>query len=103
MLQVFHIDIAKVDQDVAYVASASEACCKCFRGFLRAFVQNVFLSEMYVARVFYLDVAHVSHICCKSIFKMFQMFQSYVAISVFMLQVVRDVAYVSHTCCKSIL
>jgi hypothetical protein len=36
----------------------------------------------------YLDVAYVSHICCKSIFDMFQLFQSYVVISVFMLQVV---------------
>ena len=36
-----------------------------------------------VASVFYLDVAHVSQICCS----MFEMFQSYVAISVFMLQV----------------
>jgi hypothetical protein len=28
MLQMFHMDIAKVDQDVASVASVSEACCK---------------------------------------------------------------------------
>ena len=32
-----------------------------------------------------MDVAYVSHICCKS---MFEMFQSYIVISVFILQVV---------------
>jgi hypothetical protein len=37
---------------------------------------------------FDLDVAYVSHICCKSMFEMFQPFQSYVEIRVFMLQVV---------------
>jgi hypothetical protein len=26
MLQVFHMDVVKVDRDVAYVASVSEAC-----------------------------------------------------------------------------
>jgi hypothetical protein len=47
-----------------------------------------YLFQTYVASVFYLDVAHVSHLCCKSIFKIFQLFQSYVVISVFMLQFV---------------
>ena len=28
MLQVFHMDVAKVDHDVAYAASVLEACCK---------------------------------------------------------------------------
>jgi hypothetical protein len=28
MLQVFHLDVAKLDRDVLYVASVSEACCK---------------------------------------------------------------------------
>ena len=79
MLQVFHMDIAKVDRDVAYVASVSEACCKCL-------FKMFYLFQTYVASAFYLHVAHVSHLCCKSTFEMFQLFQSYVAISVFMLQ-----------------
>jgi len=37
MLHVFHMDVAKVDRDVAYVGSISEACCKCFGGMLHAF------------------------------------------------------------------
>jgi hypothetical protein len=70
-------------------------CCKYFRGILQAFVQNVYLFQTYVASIFYLNIAYVSffirccicsHICCKSMFEMFQLFQSYVAISVFILQ-----------------
>jgi hypothetical protein len=40
------------------------------------------LFQTYVASVFYLDAAYVSHLCCESMFEMFQLFQSYVAISV---------------------
>jgi hypothetical protein len=42
-----------------------------------------------------LNVAYVLHMSCKSMFEMFQLFQSYVAISVFMLQV----ASVLSGCC----
>jgi hypothetical protein len=85
MLQVFHIDVAKVDRDVAYVASVSEACCKYFNDILQAFVQNVSSVSDLCCKRFYLDVAHASHICYKSMFEMLQLFQSYVAITVFML------------------
>jgi hypothetical protein len=47
---VFHMNVARVDRDVTYVASVSEACFKCFRGILQVFVQNI---------SFVLDV------CCK--------------------------------------
>jgi hypothetical protein len=52
-------------------------------------------------RVFYLDIAYVAlaiHICCKCMFQMFQLFQTYI---VSVLSV--DVAYVAvpiHICCK---
>jgi hypothetical protein len=52
---------------------------------------------------FYLNVAYVSHICCKSMFEMFHLFQSYVTISVFMLHVgsiLSGCCIVSHVCCK---
>jgi hypothetical protein len=29
MLQVVHMDATKIDRHVAYIASVSEACCKC--------------------------------------------------------------------------
>ena len=75
---MLHLDVAKVDQDVAYfayVASVSDKCCK------RLF-KMFHLFRTYVCKRFDLDDAYVSHICCTG---MFQMFQSYVAVSVFML------------------
>ena len=74
MLQVFHIDVAKVDRDIAYVAIVSEAYCKCFKDILQAFVQNVSSVSDICWKRFYLDAAHISHICCKSMFKIFQLF-----------------------------
>jgi hypothetical protein len=47
MLQVFYMDVAKVDRDVA---SVSEVCCKCFRDMWQASIQNV---------------SSVSDVCCK--------------------------------------
>ena len=52
---MFHMDVAKVDRDVAYVASVSEACCK------RLF-KMFHLCQTYVPSTFDLDVAYVSHI-----------------------------------------
>ena len=66
MLQVFYMDVAKLDCDVA---SVSEACCKCFKGILQAFVQNISSVSDVCCKRFYLDVAHLSHICCKSMFE----------------------------------
>ena len=64
---MFHMDIAKVDRDVAYVESVSEACYKYLLKMFHRF-------RTYVASVLYLDVTHVSHICCKSTFEIFQCF-----------------------------
>jgi hypothetical protein len=50
-----------------HVAAVSEACYK------RLF-KIFYLFQMYVTSVFYLDVAYVSHISCKSMFEMFQLF-----------------------------
>jgi hypothetical protein len=63
-----------------------------FIGMLQAFVQYVSSVLDICCKRFDLDVAHVSHICCYS---MFHMFQFYVAASVFMLQV----ASVLSRCC----
>ena len=105
---MLYIDIAKVDRDVAHFVMAIHVCFKCMFQMFQLFQMNVasvfiwmlhiharskhmfqvFSGVSYVClRVFHLDVAYVSHICCKSMFEMFQLFQSYVAISVFMLQV----------------
>jgi hypothetical protein len=52
MFQVFHMDVVKVDRDVAYVVVVAHVCCKHL--FFQTFVASV-----------YMDVAYVSHICCK--------------------------------------
>jgi hypothetical protein len=43
------------------------------------------LFQTYIASVCYLSVAHVSHLCYKSMFEILQLFQSYVGVSVFVL------------------
>jgi hypothetical protein len=59
MLQLFHMDVAKADRDVAYVAIVVHACCK-----LLFSMFHLFFSDGCCECV-YLDVAYVSHICCK--------------------------------------
>jgi hypothetical protein len=68
MLQLFHADVTKVDRDVEYVAMVVHVCCQgLFSTFHLCF-------WMYVASVFYLDVAYVSHICCKCFIWILHMF-----------------------------
>jgi hypothetical protein len=78
---------------LVFQMNVTSVCSKyfiCFRRMLQAF---------------WLDVAYVSHIYCKSMFQMFHLFQSYVAISVFskLQMFYLDVTYVAvaiHVCCK---
>jgi hypothetical protein len=59
MLQVFQMDVVKIDRDVTYVAMIVHLCCK---GLLPMF-SSVFWDVC--CKCIYLDVAYVSHICCK--------------------------------------
>jgi hypothetical protein len=80
---------------VSSVSDVSEICCNCFIWMLQVFerfVQNISSIPDICCKRSNLDVAYVLHICCNY---MFQIFQSYVAISVFMLQV----ASVLSGCC----
>jgi hypothetical protein len=52
MFHVFYTDVAKVDQDAAYIAKVLHVCCMCF----------------------YFDVTYISHICCKYFIWMLRMF-----------------------------
>jgi hypothetical protein len=54
---MFHIYVAKLDRDVAYIAIVIHVCCN--------LLFSMFHISIYVATVFILDVAHVLHICCK--------------------------------------
>jgi hypothetical protein len=62
---MLHMDVAKVDWDVTYVASVSNECCKHLFKIFHLF-------QAYVCKRFNLDIAYVSHICCKSMFQIFQ-------------------------------
>jgi hypothetical protein len=68
MLHMFsHIFL---QQYVPNVLALSVLCCaKCF----------------FMLQLFYLDVAYVSHTCCKHMSQIFYLFQMYVALECFML------------------
>jgi hypothetical protein len=68
MLQLFHADVAKVDRDVAYIAMVVHVCCKCMLTMFHL------CFRMYVASVFYLNVAYFSYICCKCFIWILRMF-----------------------------
>jgi hypothetical protein len=63
----FHMEVAKVDQDVAYIAIVVHVCCKrlsqCFICFFRSTLQvclsGCYICFTYMLQVFYLDVAYV--------------------------------------------
>jgi hypothetical protein len=67
MLQLYHVDVVKVDRDVVYVAIIIYVCCKLlfsmFQLFFRCMLQ-VCLSKYctcftHMLHVFYLDVAYI--------------------------------------------
>ena len=62
---MFHMDVAKIDRDVAHVAMVVHICCK------RPFQMFHLLFSDVCCKFAYLDVAYVSHICCKSMFEIF--------------------------------
>jgi hypothetical protein len=59
MLQVFHMVVAKLDRDVADATMLVLVCCKLLFPMFHLFFSNV------RCKCVYLDVAYVSHICCK--------------------------------------
>jgi hypothetical protein len=66
MLQVFHVDVVKVDRDVAYVAMAIHICCKrlfqmvhrFFRRILQIYLFGCCICFTHMLQVFYFDVAY---------------------------------------------
>jgi hypothetical protein len=56
MLQVFHTDVAKVDQDIAYLAIAIHVCCKrlfqMFHLFFQTYVANVFIWMLHMFQTY---------------------------------------------------
>jgi hypothetical protein len=83
-MHVFHMDVAKVDLNVANIAMVIHTFF--LRGGYTHILQSVcskcFIRFRCMLQVFYLDIAYVVaalHICCMC---MFQIFQMYVAASV---------------------
>jgi hypothetical protein len=65
MLQLFYIDIAKVDRRYC-------TCCKYFRVMLvvfKRFVQNILFVPNACCKRYDLDASYVLHICCNNIFQ----------------------------------
>jgi hypothetical protein len=95
MLHVFHVDVAKVDLNVAYVAMAIYVYCKrlskCFSYFRR--MLHVFYLGV-ALMLFYPDVAydftHMLHMFCNGYTRISLVFQMYVA----------SVSTVLDICCK---
>jgi hypothetical protein len=68
MLQMFRIDVAKVDRDVAYVAMAIHACCKrlfqifhlpsASQTYVTSILCGCCICSTHMLLVFYLDVAY---------------------------------------------
>jgi hypothetical protein len=64
---VFHMDVAKVDRDVAYVVVIIHVCCKrlfqifhlFFRRMLQACLIGCCICFTHILQLFYLDVAYV--------------------------------------------
>jgi hypothetical protein len=91
-LQMFHMDVVKVDPNIAYIVMAMHVCCKCL-------FPNVSSTFRRMLRVFYLDVAYVSHICC-IILQWFQVFSN--VLQVFHSYVL-SVSAVCDICCKCLV
>jgi hypothetical protein len=59
MLQVFYLDVVKIDRDVAHIAMAIHICFKCiFQMF------DLYFSDVH-CKCFHLDIGYVSHVFCK--------------------------------------
>jgi hypothetical protein len=72
MLQVFHVDVVKVNRDVTYAAMVIHVCCKRLFQMFQLFRRKL--------HMFYLGVAYISHLCFKCFIWILHMF--------------------SHICCK---
>ena len=68
MLQVFQMDVAKVDRDIAYVSMFVHVCCKsllllfylCFSGrMLQVCLSGCCIYFTHTLHVFYLDIAYI--------------------------------------------
>jgi hypothetical protein len=78
MLQVFHVDVAKVDRDVAYVAMAIHVYCErlfqMFHLFFQMYVANMFIWMLHMFHIYVTSVLSGCRICFAMAFRVFQVF-----------------------------
>jgi hypothetical protein len=86
MLQVIHMNVAKVDQDVAHVAAAVHVCCKHLFQifhlffFIRILQVCLFWNVVYISHICCICFILMLHMFCNDIFKCFlQVFQKHVS------------------------
>jgi hypothetical protein len=73
---VFYMDVAKVDRDVAHVATVIHVCCKrlfqIFHLFFQTYVASVFIWMLYMFHTYLASVFFsMLHIFCNGFFKCF--------------------------------
>jgi hypothetical protein len=74
MLQMFHVDVAKLDRDVAYVVMVIHVCCKRLFQMFQLFQTYVTYVLIWVLHMFHTYVASVLSGCCICFTYMLQMF-----------------------------
>jgi hypothetical protein len=88
-LQMFHMDVAKLDRNVAYVVMVVHVCCKLlfpmFHLFFQTYVASVFIWMLHMFRAYVASVLSKCCVClqlfrvfflcfCKYFGRMFQVF-----------------------------
>ena len=93
MLNVFYLDVVKVDRDVAYFVMAINICCKCTFQMFYLFFQTYVASVIWILYMFDTMLIWMLHIfaiashvfsgvfcnCFIRMFQVFQLFRTYVA------------------------
>jgi hypothetical protein len=79
MLQVFYMNVAKVDRDVAYVSMVVHVCCKLlfpmFHLFFQKYVVSVFIWMLHMFYTYVVIVLSGCYVCLQ----WFQVFQTHVS------------------------
>jgi hypothetical protein len=80
---VFHTDIARVDQHVAYIAMVVPVCCKhlflIFHLFSRRMLQSVFIWMLHMFHTYVISVLSGCCVCLQYFLSVFYVFQMYVS------------------------
>jgi hypothetical protein len=67
MFQVFHMDVTKVDRDVAYVVVVAHVCYKhlflMFHLFFHMYVASVFIRILHMFRIYVASVLSGCYVC----------------------------------------